>query len=185
VLPGAGEPLENPTMPAPSSAKRPVKSALIAAPDYRHALGHFASGVAVVTTMTPLGVPLGLTISSFSALSLEPPLVMFALRRASRLHEAFTLARGFAVNVLSADQQDMMRRFARPDDRFAGLKFEQGLDAAPLLPGAILWLECDVHSVQPGGDHSILIGAVRNARSFPGAPLLYWRGAVFPEPEST
>jgi flavin reductase (DIM6/NTAB) family NADH-FMN oxidoreductase RutF len=163
---------------------RIAKTGLIAPQDYRHALGHFASGVAVVTSLTPQGAPLGLTISSFSALSLEPPLVMFALRHASRLHEAFVRTRGFAVNVLGADQQDMMRRFSRPDDRFAGLVYEQGFDAAPLLPGAILWLECELHSVQPGGDHSIIIGAVRKARSFPGAPLLYWRGAVFPEPET-
>lgn len=174
-------PPETAPMPA-TSIKRTAKPVLISPPDYRHALGHFASGVAVVTTMSPQGEPLGLTISSFSALSLDPPLVMFALRHASRLHDAFTRARGFAVNVLSADQQDVMRRFSRPEDRFAGLRYEQGHDAAPLLAGAILWLECDLHSVLPGGDHSILIGAVRKASSFPGAPLLYWRGAVFPEP---
>lgn len=166
----------------PATAQRRAAASRLVAPEvFRHALGHFASGVSVITTMKPDGVPAGLTISAFSSLSLEPPLVMFALRRASRLHDVFAKASGFAVSVLGADQQDMMKRFASPADRFAGLACEHGFDAAPLVPGAIAWLECEVHSVQPGGDHTIIIGAVHNARSFPGAPLLYWRGAVFPD----
>lgn len=173
-------PQEDDMKPA-RAPKRAASNPLVAPEVFRHALGHFASGVSVVTAMTPEGVPVGLTISAFSSLSLDPPLVMFALRRASRLHEIFAKSRGFAVSVLGADQQDMMKRFASPGDRFAGLACEQGYDAAPLVPGAILWLECEVDSMQPGGDHTIVIGAVRNARSFPGAPLLYWRGAVFPD----
>lgn len=156
----------------------PPPPGLIPPPDFKQALAHFASGVAVVTAMRGNGVPEGVTISAFSSLSLEPPLVMFALRNASRLHGVFTTARALAINVLGAEQEAVMRRFAGPGERFAGLRYEQGLDAAPLIEGAILWLECDVHSVLPGGDHSIIIGAVRRARSFPGAPLLYWRGGI-------
>lgn len=158
-----------------------AETPLLGADDFRHALAHFASGVAIVTTMEPDGTPQGLTINSFSSLSLDPPLVLFGLRNASRLHEVFSRARGFAVNVLGADQHALMRRFAGPGDRFSGIAYDQGFDAAPLLSGVILQLECEVHSIQPGGDHAIVIGAARKARCFPGAPLLYWRGATFPE----
>lgn len=158
----------------------PIEDRLISPQAFRQALGRFASGVAVVTAMRADGVPEGVTISAFSSLSLEPPLVMFALRNSSRLHGVFTKARALAINVLGAEQEAVMRRFAGTGDRFAGLVYEQGLDAVPLIEGAILWLECDVHSVQPGGDHSIIIGAVRRARDFAGAPLLYWRGGILP-----
>lgn len=142
------------------------------------ALGHYATGVAVVTTTAADGRPVGMTVNSFSSLSLDPPLILWCVRRNSSSRHAFTAADYFAVNVLAAGQEQIARRFAAPaNDRFAGLAWQPGPAALPLLPGRLGTFICRRAEVFNGGDHLIITGqlaeyAVMTARM----PLLFYRG---------
>jgi flavin reductase (DIM6/NTAB) family NADH-FMN oxidoreductase RutF len=143
----------------------------------RSALGGFATGVTIVTCRDAVGAPVGLTVNSFSALSLEPPLVLWSLRLVSPSLSAFDAAAKFAVSVLAESQVDLSRRFASAQPG----KFDQGLwfdgDAGvPLLAGSAATLECEMTSRQTTGDHRLYVGRVLAATSQPLAPLLYHGG---------
>ena len=145
----------------------------------RRGLGQFTTGVAVVTTLGADGHPLGLTINSFSSVSLAPPLVNWNLQRRSANRQAFLEASHFAINVLSASQQALSRRFASHDatDRFDGLGWRPGIGGVPLLDGALAWLECRLVSSQTVGDHELFLGEVLQCFSqADAAPLVYWQG---------
>ncbi|MGR4866985.1 flavin reductase family protein [Caulobacter sp. LARHSG274] len=146
--------------------------------DFRKAMGSFAAGVTVVTTCHG-GRLVGTTVSAFSAVSLEPPLVMVCLKRDSRTLAAVGQAGVFCVNILSAEQGDLAHRFARSgaDDRFALTVVEAGLCGAPLLAGCAAAVECELHAVHDGGDHEILVGRVlRVVVDETKPPLVYVRG---------
>ena len=144
----------------------------------RNALGRFATGIAVVTAIDPDGHPIGLTVNSFSAVSLTPPLVLWCLDNNSHNLEAFRRASHHAITILAADQQELSNRFAtRPTDRFAGLPWQPGLGGAPLLPGACASFEVANETTHLAGDHTIFIGRVeRFTESTDRAPLLYFGG---------
>ena len=144
----------------------------------RNALGRFATGIAVVTAIDPDGHPIGLTVNSFSAVSLNPPLVLWCLDNGSHNLEAFRRASHHAITILAADQQDLSNRFATwPTDRFAGLPWQPGLGGAPLLPGACASFEVANDTAHLAGDHTIFIGRVeRFTESTDRAPLLYFGG---------
>lgn len=144
----------------------------------RAALGSFATGIAVVTSVDDGGTPVGLTVNSFSSVSMTPPLVLFCLDRGAFSLPTFLQAEHFAVNILEREQAGLSRLFARPlADKWAGLRWTAGAGGVPLLPGCVAWLECGRHAVHEGGDHLILIGEVLRARSEPGREaLLYKRG---------
>jgi flavin reductase (DIM6/NTAB) family NADH-FMN oxidoreductase RutF len=143
--------------------------------DFRNALGRFATGVTVVTALSPEGQPIGLTISSFNSVSLNPPLILWSLSLNSPNVEAFCKAGHYAVNVLSAQQQDISNRFAsRTGDRFAGLSLRTGLSGVPLIEGCCAWFECSPEIQYPGGDHLILVGRVeRFASGAVESPLIF------------
>jgi flavin reductase (DIM6/NTAB) family NADH-FMN oxidoreductase RutF len=145
----------------------------------REALSRFVTGVTVITTRTRQGSLEGLTANSFSALSLDPPLVLWSLRNNATTFNAFTReADWFAVNVLGADQEDVSRHFARSStEKFAGFDWEAGLGGCPVVPGCIAQFECRVENLVPGGDHMILIGRVEKATLRRGEPLLFHAGA--------
>lgn len=145
--------------------------------DFRGALSRFASGVTVVTTQDAAKTPCGLTVSAFSSLSLDPPLVSVCINRSSSSLSAFSESGVFAVNILSEDQEQISRRFAsRVPDRFEGVDYRIGDRGAPVLEGALANLECRIVQFYDGGDHTILIGRVESARITDGRPLLYYRG---------
>lgn len=148
------------------------------APLLRRAFGHFATGVAVVTTRTGSGQRLGITINSLSSLSLEPALLLWSLRRHSRDHAAFTTdARHFAVHVLGLHQEDLCQRFQRrAPDRFAELQTGENGFGVPLLDGCLVRFECQLQQCVEAGDHSILIGRIHALEENPGEPLLFHRG---------
>lgn len=148
--------------------------------DFRHVMGHYATGVTVVTTLDESGTPHGLTVNSFSSLSLDPPLVLWSLRGNSASLPVFREAKHFAINILSSQQEQVSRDFAKPIDRFAAVEWDEGLERLPLIRDSLGWVECTLHSELPGGDHSLFVGRVLRARATPKAPLLYWRGAYFP-----
>jgi len=152
---------------------------------FRKALGSFASGVTVITAIDPrLGLPVGVTVSAFSSLSLDPPLVLFCLGQTGSCVSAIEAAGRVAVNILADDQRDLSARFAGPvEDRWRGLAWEALPGGSPALPGALTVLECTVSRTVPGGDHLIFIGEVETIRSREGArPLIYHGGAYIERP---
>ena len=146
--------------------------------DFRKAMGSFAAGVTVVTACHDgrLG---GTTVSAFSSVSMDPPLVMVCLKRDSRTLAALGQAKSFCVNILASDQGDLAYAFAKSgcDDRFALTAVEAGVCGAPLLAGVTAAVECELHAAHDGGDHEILVGRVlRVVVDEAKAPLVYVRG---------
>ena len=143
--------------------------------DFRSTLGSFATGVTIITALAADGEPIGMTISSFNSVSLEPPLILWSLTLNSPNLAAFREASYYAVNILSAQQQDLSDRFAsRTPDRFSGLPTNNGLGGAPLLEGCCAWFECSNEAHYPGGDHLIFVGHVeRFAQDETKAPLIF------------
>ncbi len=150
---------------------------MIGPDDFRRVLGHFATGVTILTTADPEGRPTGLTASAFCSVSLDPPLVLICVDHKSQSFPALSESRGFAVNVLSAAQEDLSRRFASTRlDKFDGVAYTPGLHGAPVLQDALAQIECETVSRHVQGDHTIFVGRVERARVGSGEPLLYFRG---------
>jgi flavin reductase (DIM6/NTAB) family NADH-FMN oxidoreductase RutF len=145
---------------------------------FRDTLGCFATGVTVITALTPAGVPIGLTISSFNSVSLDPPLILWSLSADSPSLEAFRSAAHYAVNVLSADQQAVSDNFAaRTGDRFAGISTRTGAHGSPLIEGCCAYFECANEVQYPGGDHLIFVGRVEHfVQGEPVSPLIFHGG---------
>lgn len=145
---------------------------------FRTALSRFASGVTVVTTRDADARPLGITVSAFSSLSLEPPLVLVCIDSGAYVHTAFTESGVFVVNILGAEQEDLSRLFAsREPDKFQGLGFTEGINGVPVLSAALANIECRLKHAYEGGDHTIFVGEVENITvREDGHPLLYYRG---------
>jgi flavin reductase (DIM6/NTAB) family NADH-FMN oxidoreductase RutF len=144
----------------------------------RNALGRFATGVAIVTALDPDGRPIGLTVNSFSAVSLEPALVLWCLDNNSHSLEAFRRASHHVINILSAQQMDLSNRFATwPADRFVGLPWQAGAGGVPVFPGCCAIFEVANETAHAGGDHTIFIGRVERFSETPDlAPLLFHAG---------
>jgi len=141
---------------------------------YRSALSRFATGVAVVTAISPQGLPVGLTVSSFSPVSLHPPLVLWSLGQSSALLEIFKKNTHYAINVLREDQLDIALQFAqRGVDRFTGIRQHTGKNGVPLLDAALAWFECKNRSQYPEGDHTIFVGEVESCGYAEGLPLIH------------
>ena len=146
----------------------------------RNALGRFATGITVITTRTPAGKREGLTANSFSALSLDPPLVLWSIHRKSQSLPGFLASGWFAINVLAAGQANLSHRFATPSqDKFDGLLFDDGLGGSPVLAGVLASFECRTESTIDGGDHVLSIGRVHRITSIEGAPFSM-QGAIAP-----
>jgi flavin reductase (DIM6/NTAB) family NADH-FMN oxidoreductase RutF len=145
--------------------------------EFRRALGHFASAVTVVTTKLADGTPAGITVTAFSSLSLEPPLVLVCIDHRARLHDHLPTEGYFAVNILAEDQETVSRRFASSDpDQFRDIGFTTGATGSPLVKDAVAAIECRIVDRLPGGDHTIIVGEVEAANIREGKPLLYFRG---------
>lgn len=145
--------------------------------EFRAALGRFASGVTVVTTLDAERRPQGLTVSAFSSVSLDPPLVLVCIEKGTRTHDALSRSGVFVVNLLAEDQEEVSRRFAsRAADKFAGLDYAEGAVGAPVLPGVLGNVECRVRQTCDGGDHTIFVGEVEATNVSEGSPLIYFRG---------
>jgi flavin reductase (DIM6/NTAB) family NADH-FMN oxidoreductase RutF len=144
---------------------------------FRQACGHFATGVTIVTMRDRDGQPQGLTANSFTSVSLDPPLVLVCVDRRIATHPAIEEAEGWLVNILSADQEELSRRFATPDiDKFAGLETTYGPYGAPRVPGALAYIAARTQARHPGGDHDIFLGEVTEVEVHGGAPLVFYRG---------
>jgi 3-hydroxy-9,10-secoandrosta-1,3,5(10)-triene-9,17-dione monooxygenase reductase component len=144
---------------------------------YRATLGHFCTGVTIVTATGEDG-PAGLTCQSFTALSLDPPLILLCPGKSSTSWPRVEAAGAFCVNVLAEDQEELCRGFAtKGADKFAGIGWEPApLTGAPILAGALAWVECRLDTVHDGGDHVIAVGRVLDLKAADGRPLLFFRG---------
>jgi flavin reductase (DIM6/NTAB) family NADH-FMN oxidoreductase RutF len=141
---------------------------------FRRALGQFATGVAVVTTRDAAGQPMGLTVNAFSAVSLEPPLVLVCIDGRSETHGGFDASGLFGVSVLSEDQEHFSRRFAQPGrEKFAAKDLHLGEEGIALVPGALAHIVCRVVTATQAGDHTIYVGEVARLDVSPGRPLLF------------
>lgn len=151
----------------------------VSAAQFRAALGHWASGVAVVTSAAG-GRVHGMTVTAFASASLEPPLVLVCADRSSRTLEVIEAGGVFAVNVLGAAQRALAERFASKADedrRFEGLRWSPGVTGAPRIEGSVAALDCRVVAAHGAGDHVIVVGRVEDAQVHGGEPLLYGDGA--------
>jgi flavin reductase (DIM6/NTAB) family NADH-FMN oxidoreductase RutF len=157
-----------------------ITEAEVTAAALRHAMGHFATGVTVVTSIDATGRPVGTTANAVSSLSLEPPLLLVCFDRSSQTLAAIATHGAFAVNILAAPQQELSANFARRGlaADWNDVPHRPGLTGSPRLHGVLATLECTVEHRLPGGDHEIVVGRVRHAQTSDGevAPLLFWRG---------
>jgi flavin reductase (DIM6/NTAB) family NADH-FMN oxidoreductase RutF len=145
--------------------------------EFRAVLGRFPSGVTVVTTTGEDGSDDGMTVSAFCSVSLDPPLVLICIEKTASVYEALTTAPGFVVNVLSARQEQIARRFSIVDiDRFQGVGFTRSSNGYAILDDVLAVIECRRFALHQAGDHTIIVGEVEATRAESGTPLLYYRG---------
>lgn len=144
---------------------------------YRQVLGHFATGVTVVTAIHD-GEPVGLAVGSFSSLSLEPPMVLFCADRGSSSFPKIREAGSFCVNILGDDQEELCRQFATSgQDKFEGVGWRRSRTGSPILSDVLAWIDCDLGDIVEQGDHYIAVGHVRELEVVhEGGPLLFFRG---------
>jgi len=154
-----------------------MSDAKMAAHAFRDALGAFATGVTIATTLDSDGRPVGVTASSFNSVSLDPPLVLWSLAKSSLSCGAFCDSGHFAVHVLTADQEELSNRFARSgDDKFGGIDWQKGELGSPRLPEFAALFECRTKHQYEGGDHIILVGEVVSHETRDAQPLLFHGG---------
>lgn len=140
--------------------------------EFRNALGRFPTGVAFVSARAPDGEAAGLLISSFTSVSLAPPMVLWCLGLAARSRPIFAVAPTFAVSVLSEDQRGLLGDLSRPlEHRLQGVPVREGLGGAPVLEAAAAVFECSVVTVTRAGDHDVYLGQVERFERFEGPPL--------------
>lgn len=146
------------------------------ADQFRQLLGRFATGVTVVTARSASGAPIGMTASSLASVSLDPPLLLVAVDRRNDMHDALKTAPHFAINILTADQEILSRRFASTDpNRFDGVGYREGRNGLPLLNDVVAHIECAMHGAVPGGDHTVYFGLVTGGDVTDLRPLIYYR----------
>jgi flavin reductase (DIM6/NTAB) family NADH-FMN oxidoreductase RutF len=147
--------------------------------EFRDALGLFATGIAVVTTVTADCERIGATVSSFNSVSLQPPLVLFSIARNAKAFTVWQSASYFAVNVLSERHNAISNRFAKPlSDKWGGIEVATGKFGTPILTCSLAWFECERYANYDGGDHLIILGRVLAVNAIAGGdqrPLVFFR----------
>jgi flavin reductase (DIM6/NTAB) family NADH-FMN oxidoreductase RutF len=145
---------------------------------FRSVMSRFASGVSIITTRDE-GIDYGLTASAVTSLSLDPPMLLICVNKASNTQKAIAEAQVFAVNILRENQSELARRFAGSHpDKFAGMSISYGELGVPLLDDMLATIECRVTEIVSGGTHSIFLAEVQTAQAAEGMPLTYYRGRM-------
>jgi flavin reductase (DIM6/NTAB) family NADH-FMN oxidoreductase RutF len=151
------------------------KRSAVSAQEFRLACGRFATGVTIASVLDSEGTPHGLTVNSFSSVSLEPPLILICLGHAVTMIDAFRESRFFGISVLKEHQREISDRFAQKGhDRFNGTKWHAGETGVPLLDDTLAEMELAVRHRFAAGDHDILVGEMISARISDGEPLIYF-----------
>jgi len=147
----------------------------VSSEEFRRVCSRFATGVTVAGVVDPAGAPHGLTVNSFTSVSLSPPLVLICLGHAVTVIDAFRAASHFGISVLGESQRELSERFARKGhDRFGSTPWHAGVTGAPLLDACLAEMECAARHRFTVGDHDLLVGEVVAARVREGAPLVYY-----------
>jgi flavin reductase (DIM6/NTAB) family NADH-FMN oxidoreductase RutF len=158
-----------------SSEGRKGRAAPVSSVEFRRACGRFSTGVSIASVVDAEGTPHGLTVSSFTSVSLDPPLVLICLGHAVSVIDIFRAAPYFGINVLAENQREFSERFARKgEDRFDGLEWERGETGVPLIAGVLAAIECAVERRVTAGDHDIFIAEMVAARVNEGQPLIHF-----------
>lgn len=146
--------------------------------NFRRVLGHYPTGVCVVTAIDDLGVPVGMVVGSFTSVSLDPPLVAFFPDKRSTSWPRIAAAGKFCVNVLGSDQEALCRQIAgKGPDKFAGVSHRTSTNGSPILDGVVAWVDCSLHAVHEAGDHYIVLGEVVELETeSTNRPLLFFQG---------
>lgn len=146
---------------------------------YRRVLGHYPTGVCVVTATLPDGRRAGMVVGSFTSVSLDPPLVGFFPDACSTSWPQIEQAGSFCVNILASDQKDLCRRFSeKGEDKFVGVSHRHSTNGSPVLDDIVAWIDCTLDKVHVAGDHFIVLGRVEELDIVrPEQPLLFFRGA--------
>jgi flavin reductase (DIM6/NTAB) family NADH-FMN oxidoreductase RutF len=146
--------------------------------EFRKACSRYATGITVATVTSPEGKPEGLTVNSFTSVSLEPPLILVCIAKTATAYPSFQAAKAFVVNILKEDQIDLSQHFASSKtQRFDGVAWQAGMHGAPVLDGVLAVLECAMHGSFDAGDHTVFLGLVERAESHDGPALLYFASA--------
>lgn len=149
----------------------------IEAQELRRVMGHFATGVTVITTKDNEGAPQGLTANAFMSLSLNPPLVIISVDKGATCYNCFAKGNGYTVNFLSENQEEISKRFATKGiDKFAGLGWREGGNGAAIIDGVLGHVECRITQSYDGGDHTIVVGEILNVAATGERPLLFFKG---------
>ena len=145
--------------------------------ELRRVMGHFPTGVTVITTFSKAGVLHGLTANSFTSVSLVPPLVLVCVDNRAESKPCFEETKCFTVNFLAEEQEDLSRRFATSGiKKFEGVSYRLGANQAPILNGVLAYMECKVVAAYDGGDHTIYLGEIEQAETREAKPLVFYRG---------
>ena len=145
----------------------------------RKTLGKYSTGVTVVTSTDNNGNPIGMTVNSFTSVSLQPALVLWCIDKKQPSYNSFMNAEGYAVNILSKYQNELCYKFASQlDDKFENVDWKRSENGFPLVKNSLAWFDCKKWNYYSGGDHQILVGEVTSFDSFELKPLIYWNGQI-------
>ena len=144
---------------------------------YRQALGHFTTGIAVVTAQVA-NRWIGITVNSFASVSLSPPLILWSPDKKSARHDPFVQAQDFAVHILSSEQKSICDGFVKSSDAFDPNHTVLSDQGVPIIPNALATFECETQSTIDAGDHTIILGKVNRVSFADGDPLVFWRGQI-------
>src|SRR5487761_314798 len=145
--------------------------------ELRRVMGHFATGVTVITSLRASGEMHGLTANAFSSVSLVPPLLLICVDKKAESYPCFEESKVFTVNILSAEQEALSRKFAvSGGNKFEGVSYRVGANGVPILDGAVAYLECRLSGSMDAGDHTIYLGEIEQAETHEAKPLLFFRG---------
>jgi len=143
----------------------------------RQVMGHFATGVTIITTFNKDGQMHGLTANAFTSVSLEPPLLLISVDKKAESYPAFEESKVFTVNILADEQEALSRKFAvSGGNKFEGVAYRQGANGAAILDGTLAHIECTLYAAYEGGDHSLYLGEIQEAEVHEGKPLVFYRG---------
>jgi flavin reductase (DIM6/NTAB) family NADH-FMN oxidoreductase RutF len=145
--------------------------------ELRRVMGHFATGVTIITTVSKSGQLFGLTANSVTSVSLEPPLLLISVDKKADSYPCFEQSKVFTVNILSDSQEALSRKFAvSGGNKFEGVAYHMGANGVPIILGAVSYIECRVYATYDGGDHTLHLGEIQQAETHAGKPLLFYRG---------
>jgi flavin reductase (DIM6/NTAB) family NADH-FMN oxidoreductase RutF len=143
----------------------------------RQVMGHFATGVTIITTFNKDGQMHGLTANAFTSVSLEPPLLLISVDKKAESYPAFEESKVFTVNILADEQEALSRKFAvSGGNKFEGVAYRRGANGAAILDGTLAHIECTLYASYEGGDHSLYLGEIQEAEVREGKPLVFYRG---------